>query len=143
MNRRNIKLTLICLTLGIFILSTSNTLAATKVYRYNQDATAYNTTGKPTESGKWPKISYCAVHKKNGEEIIPFGTVLYFIEVQTDTYTDTTFHSPEGELTYVRVEDTGDPNWVYSEYWIDLFFGDYITEANQFGESTVSYWYYQ
>lgn len=105
---------------------------------YNQNSTAYLATGYLTASGLIPAVGMCAVHHySSGSPYIPFGTSIYYdnsVQIQGQNY------------SIFDVEDTGDPNFVQSAYWTDLFFGA-NTSANQtaalnYGNNLVGYkWY--
>lgn len=108
------------------------------LHYYNQNSTAYLATGYKTASGLWPAIGMCAVHHySNGTPYIPFGKGIYYenhpVNIQGSIYNSFT------------VQDTGDPNFVQSSYWNDLFFGS-NTSANRnaainYGNQLVNYYY--
>lgn len=158
-NRNNIyRVIAMCLGIGVIAFNLASTAYAA-TYKTNEDSTAYTYTGQPTASGKTAKISYCAVHPtvKNGSTPrIPFGTVLYIDEIRNlfDPYDVwDMFYSPEGELGYVRVEDIGDPNFTQEiEFtdgtkrkltldFVDLYFGTYYQDANDYGFRAIDYHY--
>lgn len=63
------------------------------------------------------------------------------------------FFSPEGELRYVRVEDIGDPKFEREiEFldgtarkltldFVDLYFGTYTSDADNYGFKAIDYHY--
>jgi hypothetical protein len=131
---------------GNLTLDTTSSVVSTlstKVTKKNQDATAYcGTKGSLTHSEKTPKAGMCAVHfnSSTNKPYISFGTKLTLsskININGTKYSTLT------------VEDTGDYNFKWSNYWIDVCFGTYssksdstYTNALAFGEQTVTYSYY-
>lgn len=106
------------------------------ITRYDQNSTAYVATGNKTASGVWPAVGMCAVHHySNGTPYIPFGTIIYY-----DRYVTILGNS----YSSFDVEDTGDPNFVQSTYWTDLFFGPASNwqAAINYGNQIVTYAYY-
>ncbi|NOW05392.1 hypothetical protein [Clostridium beijerinckii] len=104
--------------------------------QYNQNSTAYTDT--QTASGNSPYIGIVAVHHdSSGTPYIPFGTKIYYsnsVSIQGDDYNS------------FDVEDTGDPNFVQSDYWTDIYFGqptyDNEQAALNYGNNLVDYHYW-
>ena len=109
------------IVIATFGVGTLPALASYDVY--NQDVTAYTApSGALTASELVPQVGYVAVHKYNGQPIVPFGTVLI---------TSGSIELPSGVLRNVfQVQDLGDLDWRLSSYWIDVYFG-LSTTANK------------
>jgi hypothetical protein len=104
--------------------------------QYNQNSTAYTDT--QTASGNAPYVGIVAVHHDgSGDPYIPFGTTIYYsnsVSIQGDDYSS------------FDVEDTGDRDFVQSDYWTDVYFGQ-PTEENEkacmdYGNNLVDYHYW-
>lgn len=141
------KKRIFCISLAIVLTFSLgiNVFAAAK--RTNQDCTAYLDTGNRMANGEWPKIGYVAVHpsKKGGTKpIIPFGTILYIDSIRSqDGTADSIWYSPEDEVNMLCVGDMGDVNYNrgLSTHWIDLYYGDYSSQARDWGKGKISYHY--
>ena len=99
-------------------------------------------------NGEWPEIGNVAVHptvKLGNTPVIPFGTYLYIDDINAqDKAPSDYFESPDGEISVLKVGDIGDKKFDRSltTYWVDLFFGDYVTEAKQWGKGSINYNFY-
>lgn len=128
-------------SLVIALLVFPNTVMASTTRR-NQDATAYDDTGKGA-SGATLEIGSCAVHYQNGNHlnpVIPFGTFIYIDSISSDQGTDMDFIlTSGGEVKVWRVDDTGTGAGL-STYWIDFWLGN-SADCQAFGKGKVTYHY--
>lgn len=98
-------------------------------------------------NGEWPKIGDVAVHpsvKGGSTPIIPYGTYLIIdLICSQDGLYDDYWHSPEGDIGALKVGDLGDVKYDrgFTKYWVDLYYGDYTTEANAWGLGKIYYHY--
>ena len=126
-NRKSILHKLIVLTLvASFSTSTISVFAATTTSTTGQDVTAYTSrSGKVTHSGVTPYLGSCAVHLRkstdymipgNGPGIVNFGSTAV-LSVAVPMYPGTTSRS------IFTVEDTGDPDYNHSRFFIDVWQG--------------------
>lgn len=104
--------------------------------RLNQDVTAdVAPVGAKGANGLVMKVGYCAVHPKvvgqHSDPIYPFGTQVVFYEPIN--------HPVHGNLSTFYIQDIGDVDYILSDAWVDVFFGNgdkgswIDQEANAFG----------